>query len=337
MPHGPGSLLAEIADRGDVAATITAVAGSLRAWVGAGPVFLATADPLDGSFTGTFTFDVPEPAAAAFFAHEMAGGDVVTFAGLAASPAGVGSLFAATEHEPRRSARWREVMAPLGWGDELRAAVRSDHTVWGYLCLHREARDRPFRPQDLARLSALLPVFAGALRRLTLTPTSPDARSPGTGVLLIDGRGRIVGRTGGAAHWLDELGGAAPGRLPLVVEGLAAEALLGGRPVSRLVMTRTGRMAVAEAAPLDGPGEPRSVVVLSAASPEQRLDRWAAAAGLSRRERDVLTQVLGGSSTRAIAAELSISVHTVQAHLTAIFDKSGVRTRRELVSRLSGP
>jgi hypothetical protein len=59
-------LLAEVAERGDVASLMTAVRDTPRAWVGVGPVFLATADPVTGSFTGTFTFDVPDDAAAAF-------------------------------------------------------------------------------------------------------------------------------------------------------------------------------------------------------------------------------------------------------------------------------
>jgi DNA-binding CsgD family transcriptional regulator len=50
--------------------------------------------------------------------------------------------------------------------------------------------------------------------------------------------------------------------------------------------------------------------------------------------------VLRGVSTRAISDTLHISQHTVQDHLKAIFDKVGVRSRRDLVGQLldqSGP
>ncbi|MEV6873668.1 LuxR C-terminal-related transcriptional regulator [Amycolatopsis sp. NPDC051128] len=44
--------------------------------------------------------------------------------------------------------------------------------------------------------------------------------------------------------------------------------------------------------------------------------------------------MLRGLSTRAISEALYISQYTVQDHLKAVFDKTGVRNRRALVSRL---
>ena len=41
-----------------------------------------------------------------------------------------------------------------------------------------------------------------------------------------------------------------------------------------------------------------------------------------------------GLSTRQIAARLFITEHTVQRHLSNIFEKVGVRSRRDLVKRL---
>ena len=143
-------------------------------------MFLATADPVTGSFTGTFTFDIPDGAAAAFYAIEMAGRDVVPFEQLVRSNVPVGSLFGATDNAPAASERWREVISPLGWGDELRAAIGSHGSTWGYLCLHREAHDRPFTPREMQRLTTLLPGIAAALRISALS-RRPDDRSTGSG------------------------------------------------------------------------------------------------------------------------------------------------------------
>ena len=81
-------------------------------------------------------------------------------------------------------------------------------------------------------------------------------------------------------------------------------------------------MLVGDAIEPDGPDAPATVVV----GPDLRIESHTPTA----REREVTRLVLRGRSTTQIATELFVSPHTVQEHLKHIFDKVGVRTRREL-------
>jgi len=56
---------------------------------------------------------------------------------------------------------------------------------------------------------------------------------------------------------------------------------------------------------------------------------------LSNREAQVVELVLRGHGNVAIAATLGVSVGTVKKHLTHIFDKIGVDSRTQLISRLA--
>lgn len=68
------------------------------------------------------------------------------------------------------------------------------------------------------------------------------------------------------------------------------------------------------------------------AAPPGAAERW----GLSEREAEVADGVGRGLSNKEIAAALHISPNTVKTHMRAIFEKAGVRSRFELISRMSG-
>ena len=57
---------------------------------------------------------------------------------------------------------------------------------------------------------------------------------------------------------------------------------------------------------------------------------------LTAREAQIASCVLRGLSTREIAQELGVAASTVQEHLKAVFDKVGVRSRRELTAAVFG-
>ncbi|MGF0175748.1 helix-turn-helix domain-containing protein [Streptomyces sp. Marseille-Q5077] len=79
-----------------------------------------------------------------------------------------------------------------------------------------------------------------------------------------------------------------------------------------------------------------TAVVIEAAPASDIAEVLMLAHALTRRERQVLQRVIAGTTSSAIAAQLHISVNTVQDHLKSIFSKVGVRSRGQLVARLLG-
>ena len=60
-------------------------------------------------------------------------------------------------------------------------------------------------------------------------------------------------------------------------------------------------------------------------------------AGLTQRERDVMQRVAAGSLNKQIAAELHVSMRTVEVYRSRVFDKLGVRSAAELATLLATP
>lgn len=72
-------------------------------------------------------------------------------------------------------------------------------------------------------------------------------------------------------------------------------------------------------------------VVGSAKAPEEcDLFRW----NFTRREEDIVRLILAGESTHSITEKLGISENTVRTHLKRVFEKTGARTRTELMARV---
>lgn len=317
---------------------------SLRRLMPVDAAFFATADPETLLFTGAYSEEPLNDATALFLDNEFGCQDVNKFAALATSPRHVASLDGVTGHDRLSSVRYRDIMRPLGLGDELRVALLSGSECWGYLCLHRMDHPLGFTPAEAAALGRVGPHIAHALRQAVLR-TRPagieDASGPGV-VLLADDLS-IVAVTPRARHLLSLIGnGSTADPLPVAVRAVAVALAAVERgtatqlPRAR-VSTRAGQWLTVHASRLHGPpGEDRIAVVLEPTEVHATAPLMLAAYGLSRREAEVATLVLRGTSTREIADALHISGHTVQDHLKAVFDKIGVRSRRDLVGRLLG-
>ena len=170
-------------------------------------------------------------------------------------------------------------------------------------------------------------------------PERPD--SPG--LLILNDRLQVESTTPGVERWLEELpdGDIANGRLPSSLLAVAARAMrtmeqmgdLSEIAVSR-VLSRAGTWVVLHGAGLGSDRERRIAVIVEPAHPGRIYPLLMSAYGLTERERDVTRLILQGYSTVEIAESLVVSTHTVQQHLKSIFDKTGVRSRRDLVGKV---
>jgi DNA-binding CsgD family transcriptional regulator len=73
-------------------------------------------------------------------------------------------------------------------------------------------------------------------------------------------------------------------------------------------------------------------VIIQQAAAHQIAPVVMSAYGLTEQEQKISGPVFHGLSTQAISEKLHITEHTVQDHLKSIFEKTGVRSRRELMA-----
>lgn len=311
------------------------VLAALRGVMTIDAAFFATADPETLLFTGFHSEDPLVAMAPMFLDNELGGRDVNTFTELVRAPGHVRSLDTATRNERVTSARYRDIMGPAGLGDELRAALVVGGHCWGYLCLHREDGALGFSTAEAQVVGCLAPHIAHALRQAVLLhgPPPDGARRPG--VVLLDEQWELVASTPEADALLPLIGhGSHRLPLPVGVYSVAAALDASDRPASVHVRAATGGWLNLHASRLRTTSEPRIAVVIEPAEPHSILGMQLAAYGLTTRELDIARLVLRGEPTKAIASSLHISSHTVQDHLKSVFDKIGVRSRRDLVGRL---
>ena len=320
---------------------------SVRRLMPVDAAFFATADPETLLFTGAYAEEPLGAATPLFLDNEFGSDDVNKFAALATSPGHVASLDAATHSDRALSRRYRDIMSPLGLGDELRAALVADSQCWGYLCLHRADHPLGFTASETTLIAGLVPQLAHALRQAVLLHGSAAGSTHEPGVVLLDDDLGLVAVTPEAEHLLSLVAESNPGKLPLPVGVYTVAAALRAVekgtalpwtvPTTR-VRTIAGQWLSLHASRLQGPaGVQRITIVIKNADPGTTVPLLLSAYGLSPREGEVAKLVLRGTSTQAISSALHISLHTVQDHLKAVFDKTGVHSRRDLVSQLLRP
>lgn len=309
--------------------------------------FLGVVDPATLLFTQATLDDCLAQIVPRLTEHEILRDDVNKFSWPVRSDP-VGSLSAATQGELGRSPRYREIYEPIGLGDELRAVLRAGDLNWGGICLHRERSSPAFSAEEAEFLGRVAPHMAAGLRTSlllgrALAPAPPD----GPGVLMLADDLTPIGSTPAAERWLDEISSTSrPGmrELPAAIYSLAArlrqidrgELLVPDMRAYARLRTRAGHWLALHGSRLLGQaGRAPLAIIIEPAQPVAIAPLIVQAYELSARERELTQLVLQGLATSEISAALHVSVNTVQDHLKAIFQKVGVRSRRELVAQIN--
>ena len=301
----------------------------------------ATADPETLVMTTHATNGVQRELGPALYRNEYGERDVGKHVALARGPSPVSVMSEDTHGDVERSPRYRALLQPMGVRDELRAAVKSRDATWGFLHLFRSDDHRAFDARDAELVERAVRVLGVLLRDAILgdaapaVETTPASDAPSLLLLAGDGRPRDV--TPNAKSWLDALSDPElpKGQVPdlLVTLTVGAQHAPDGHVTRARVRGSDGRWYVLHASRT---ANEDVAVLASPAPPSELVPLLLSGLGLTPAERRVTELVLQGRSTKQIAADLVLSPYTVQDRLKAIFDKAGVRSRRDLVAQLTG-
>ncbi len=269
-----------------------------------------------------------------FWDNELLDPDFVKFNVLAQSPDPVATLSEATDGDLERSPRFQKLLRRFGAGDELRVAFRHGERSWAVASLIRPAEFGQFTPDEVCAVRELVPVAARAVRAAVIRRDAAQAGiSPA--MLVVSSDGSIESTTPEADHILEELSTSGLD-IPVPTSILAAARRAKNSRTKTSVTLRargsSGRWFRVHAAPLGDDGRVAVVVELAPTSDlvPILLERY----GLTPRETEVVPLLARGLSTKQIAAEMSISRHTVGDYIKLIFEKCEATSRGELVAKL---
>ena len=206
-------LLGEVARR-----VATVMPYDSGAWMSLDPVTLL---PTGSHLVGTDTARATASLHRRFGENEVFVPDFLKLRDLARGQLSVGTLLQATGGKITRSARQREINAPLGIVDEIRSVFRSNGTAWGAASLGRFEGRPSYSEAELAFLTGVGEHIANGLRLALLreAPAVDDEQPAVPGLLVLDEHEQIASLTPEAQLWIAQIppDGNADAELPAAI------------------------------------------------------------------------------------------------------------------------
>ena len=252
----------------------------------------------------------------------------------------------------------RELLVSEGIHQDVRALFFTPEAYWGSWCILR-GHAPAFADRETRFLERIAPHVAEGLKSAALLELSAaagelveeadaDLASPATtpGFVVLAPNAEVMLRTPAVAPYLGDLsidGVADDGQVPypvLSVRGrlLRARCTPDQAPADARLRAR-GRSGTwyslrATSAEPDASGRSSVLVSIEPSARREVAPLLFRLYGLSPHEREVLLWVIRGEPTKGIAAQLGLSMHTVQDYLDKACEKVGVRGRKALVAKL---
>lgn len=298
-------------------------------------------DPCTFLSTGAYTDRRIEQLHSQLFMNEFLEDDYNKFKDLAQNPPHVGAMCIITNDNPIKSTRYRNILKPAGFIDEVRVVCMSKGKCFGHLSLFRDKTKVPFQHDECKYLSKVGLLAGDTLRTSFIIRSEEQVKVLGRGMIVLNENLRLNYWDETGYIWLsnfrkyeqlneDDI----PRPIRAVCSKVKADET--NKEATVCISLTCGEFLVIRASRLEGYSSCHTGyrVLFESARPEEVFPLLAESYCLSQREKEVIVGIVRGMSTKEVAKELCISTYTVQDHFKSIFEKVGVCSRNELIWEL---